>query len=132
MSIIAIILLSIIDYVEYNKWGLKYSNQYFNPYRIFIVIIQFIICLILLMFSWVQVFLFLILWWFGLADFFYYIIDTIFGNEHFFKWNNNTPMCWLCFTPYGLIKLIFKKTITKKEFLIQLIIPILIYCKWIF
>ena len=46
MSLLGIIILSIIDYVEYNKWGLKYSNQYFNPYRIFIVIIQFIICLI--------------------------------------------------------------------------------------
>lgn len=129
IGFLAIILLSIIDYIGYNNWGFRYVNQFFNSYRIFIIIIQVFICVTLFyFFSNTAVLIFLWLWWTGLADFLYYLIDEIRGgNEQFFKWGSNVTMNWLYFTPYGLYKkIILKSDITKKEFLIQLIIGILI------
>ena len=129
IGFLAIILLSIIDYLGYNNWGFRYVNQFFNSYRIFIIIIQVFICVTLFyFFSNTAVLIFLWLWWTGLADLMYYVIDTIRGgNEQFFMWKKDVTMAWLWFTPIGLFKkLILKKDITKKEFLIQVLIGSLI------
>lgn len=128
-GLLAIITLSIIDYIGYNNWGCLYSNQYVNAYRISIVIIQIFISIILFnFFGIIPVIVFLWLWWVGLADLMYYVIDTIRGgNEQFFMWKKDVTMAWLWFTPIGLFKkLILKKDITKKEFLIQVLIGSLI------
>ena len=128
-GLIAILMLSVIDYIGYNNWGHLYTNQYFNTYRIFIVVIQIFISIILfLFFSIVSVIVFLWLWWIGLSDFLYYVIDKLNGNtEQFFMWKNEVTLSWLWFTPIGLFKkLILKKDITKKEFLIQVLIGSLI------
>ena len=128
-GLIAILMLSVIDYIGYNNWGHLYTNQYFNTYRISIVIIQIFISIILFnFFGIIPVIVFLWLWWVGLADLMYYVIDTIRGgNEQFFMWKNEVTLSWLWFTPIGLFKkLILKKDITKKEFLIQVLIGSLI------
>lgn len=124
-GLLAIITLSIIDYLGYNNWGHLYSNQYVNAYRICIVVIQIFISIILFhFFSITPVIVFLWLWWVGLADLIYYVIDTIRGgNEQFFMWKSEVTMAWLRFTPAGLFKkLVLKKDITKKEFIIQVVI----------
>ena len=130
MSIIAIILLGIIDYYGYNYYGFKFENMYCNKYRFCILFLQLFFSVFLILFSddLYPLINFWLLWWFGAADFVYYLFERIIkNNEKFFEWNNKAEMCWLYFTPYGLIKKIFfKKWITKKEFLIQLIIGILI------
>ena len=128
-GLLAIITLSIIDYLGYNNWGCLYSNQYVNAYRIFIVIIQIFISIILFnFFGIIPVIVFLWLWWTGFADFLYYVIDEIRGgNEQFFLWKGEVTLSWLWFTPYGLYKrLTSKKDITKKEFLIQTITGVIL------
>ena len=128
MSILAIIILSVIDWFGYNYWGKLYKNQYFNAYRIFIVVIQIITCVLLYHFvGFNNMILYLAFWWIGFADLLYYCIDTIIGNEKFFKWKGESQMSWLWFTPYGLAKvLITGVDINKKEFLIQNLIGVVI------
>lgn len=128
-GLLAIITLSIIDYLGYNNWGHLYTNQYINTYRVFIVIIQIFISVILFhFFSIFPTIVFLWFWWIGIADFLYYVIDVIKGgNEQFFLWQDKATMSWLWFTPYGLLKrFVQKKDITKQEFIIQITLGLFI------
>lgn len=128
---IAIFIFGFFDYVFYNLIGRKFTNQYFNIYRV----IQFAFQVSLFVLLWkisspADAYIFFLLWWTFWADMIFYLfndfLNLVENEEDSFDEILNGKCWWAWWSPVGLYFVIknknFKTELSYAVLMVQVVV----------